>query len=109
VKSAKDTISFSFNIENNGKMDGDEVTQVYIKYPNEDRMPLKELKGFKRVHVVKGGKMNVQFRIPISELQKWDMKQKKWLLYPGKYTLMIGSHSQDIKLQSNLEIKANVK
>jgi beta-glucosidase len=109
VKTTKDTLVFSLTIENTGQMDGDEVAQVYIKYPNEDRMPLKELKGFRRVHVVKGGKINVHFRIPLSELQKWDIKQKKWLLYPGKYTLMIGSHSQDIKLQSNLEIKANVK
>ena len=37
-------IQFAVAIENTGAMDGDEVAQVYIKYPGIDRMPLKKLK-----------------------------------------------------------------
>src|ERR1700744_1759815 len=39
----KDTISVSLNIKNTGKMNGDDVIQAYIKYPQIDRMPIKEL------------------------------------------------------------------
>jgi len=90
-------------------MDGDEVAQVYIRYPSVERMPLKELKGFRRINIQKGAEQIVQFRIPLAELQKWDLKQKKWSLYPGDYTISVGSSSQDIKLNSVVKIKAGIK
>ena len=90
-------------------MDGDEVAQVYIKYPSIERMPLKELKGFKRVHIAKDGEQVVKFYVPVAELQKWDIQQKKWVLYPGDYTISIGSNSLDIKLNSAIKIKPGIK
>jgi beta-glucosidase len=95
-------------IKNAGKMDGDEVVQAYIQYPNLERMPLKELKAFKRISVSKGGEQTVQFKIPLQELQKWDLKKNQWKVYPGDYTILIGSSSQDIKLSSTFKIKPNI-
>jgi beta-glucosidase len=105
VTTLKDTVTFSVVVKNEGKMDGDEVVQAYIKYPNIERMPLKELKGFKRVSVTSGGQKTVQFKIPASELQKWDLKAHGWKLYPGEYTIVVGSSSQDVKLKSTVEVK----
>ena len=90
-------------------MDGDEVAQLYVQYPAVERMPLKELKSFRRVHILKGTEQTVQFLIPAVELQKWDMKQQKWMLYPGDYNVLIGSSSQDIKLNSPLKVKTGIK
>ncbi len=109
INAIKDTLVFSATIKNTGAMDGDEVVQVYVKYPVMERMPLKELKGFKRVEVTKGGEQMVQFYLPVAELQKWDLLQKKWVLYPGDYTIAIGSSSQDIKLSSVIKIKPGIK
>jgi beta-glucosidase len=106
INSLKDTLTFSVVIKNTGKMDGDEVTQVYIQYPNFDRMPLKELKSFKRIFVEKGNSKTVQFKIPLQELLKWDLDQHQWELYPGDYSILIGSSSQDIKLKSGVTVKA---
>ncbi|HEV7330483.1 MAG TPA: fibronectin type III-like domain-contianing protein [Flavisolibacter sp.] len=89
-----------------GKTDGDEVAQVYLQYPAVDRMPLKELKTFQRLTVQSGGKQTIQFAIPLHELQKWDAAQRKWKLYPGSYTILVGSSSQDIRLQSAVTIKS---
>ena len=86
-------------------MDGDEVAQVYIQYPGMERMPLKELRAFRRVHIEKGGETIVRFSIPVEELQKWDLKQNKWVLYPGEYKVLVGSSSQDIRLSSSVQIK----
>jgi beta-glucosidase len=108
VGALKDTLLFSATIKNTGGMDGDEVAQVYIQYPALERMPLKELKSFKRVHIGKGGEQTIQFRIPVTELQKWDLKQQKWMLYPGDYSILIGSSSQEIKLNASLRIKAGI-
>jgi beta-glucosidase len=48
-----------------GSMDGDEVVQAYIQYPNLGGMPLKELKAFKRIFVAKGKGQIVQLKIPL--------------------------------------------
>ena len=89
-------------------MDGDEVVQVYIQYPNFERMPLKELKAFKRISIVKGNEQTIQFKIPLQELEKWDLQQHQWKLYPGDYAILIGSSSQDIKLNSAIKIKTGI-
>lgn len=109
INSAKDTLVFSAVIKNTGTMDGDEVAQVYIQYPSGDRMPVKELKSFRRVNVGKGKEQVVKFRIPAAELQKWDLAQNKWVLYPGDYHIGIGSSSQDIKLDAVIKVKQSIK
>ncbi len=109
LQSSKDTIRFSVNIKNTGAMDGDEVAQVYIQYPDVERMPLKELKAFRRVHIEKNGETTVQFSVPLEELKKWDLKQNKWMLYPGEYKVNIGASSQDMKLTSTFVVRGNQK
>jgi len=94
----KDTLTVTLQVKNTGKMNGDEVVQAYIEYPKIDRMPIKELKGFKRVTVTQDGQQLVTIKIPIAELQKWDLQKHSWMLYPGEYKLMLGSNSQDEKL-----------
>ncbi|ANE50001.1 glycoside hydrolase family 3 N-terminal domain-containing protein [Flavisolibacter tropicus] len=105
IASARDTLSFSVVVKNTGDRDGDEVIQAYIQYPSLDRMPLKELKSFQRLTVQKGKETVVVFRIPVSELQKWDLQQKQWKLYPGNYKIVVGSHSRDEKLVAVLTVK----
>jgi beta-glucosidase len=101
---AKDTLSVTLKVKNTGKMDGDEVVQAYIEYPQIDRMPIKELKGFKRVSISKGNEQLVTIRIPVRELQKWDMSTHSWKIYPGNYKLLLGDNSQDTKLSFNFSI-----
>ena len=93
-----DTISVSIQVKNTGKMNGDEVVQAYIEYPQIDRMPVKELKSFKRVSVNTGADQSITIKIPVKELQKWDMISHSWKVYPGNYKLILGSSSQDQKL-----------
>jgi len=102
---AKDSIFFSVKINNTGRYEGDEVVQVYIKYPAAERMPIKELKAFKRVHVTKAGSAVVDFHIPVSELQKWDIQKHQWKLYSGNYTIVVGADSKDEKLQATVTVK----
>jgi beta-glucosidase len=107
IKTAKDSISFSIKVKNTGQMDGDEVVQVYVEYPTVDRMPLKELKAFKRVHVKAGGETEVQISIPAADLQKWDLATRSWKLYPGTYTIFAGGNSGDKKIVAT--VKAEVR
>ncbi|NJO90433.1 MAG: hypothetical protein HC831_16870, partial [Chloroflexia bacterium] len=44
----------SFDVKNSGGSDGDEVVQVYVSHVgSEVERPVKELKGFSRIHVKK--------------------------------------------------------
>lgn len=103
----KDTLHFAISIANTGSIDGDEVAQAYVQYPPLERMPIKELKAFKRITVGKGTEKEVQFKISLDELKKWDLKEKSWKLYPGVYSVVIGSHSNDTKLTVSFSVRNN--
>ncbi|HEY8784422.1 MAG TPA: glycoside hydrolase family 3 N-terminal domain-containing protein [Mucilaginibacter sp.] len=93
-----DTITTTLQVKNTGKMTGAEVVQAYIEYPNLHRMPVKELKSFKRVSVAKGGVQSITIKIPVKELQKWDIRTHGWKVYPGNYKVIFGDNSRDEKL-----------
>ncbi len=97
-------MSFSIDVINTGKRNGDEVVQVYIKYPPEERMPIKELKAFKRVTVSSNGRRTINFKINTNELQKWDLKNNSWKIYPGEYQIVIASNAADEKLVSTINM-----
>jgi len=101
----KDTIRVVATIANSGTMDGAEVAQAYLQYPSGDRMPLKELKAFRRLWIPSGQSRQLQLSIPVKELQKWDLTTDKWTIYPGKYRIVLGSHSRDEKLSAEFDIK----
>jgi beta-glucosidase len=86
-------------------MDGDEVVQAYIQYPDLERMPVKELRAFKRVTVSRNGSRELTFSIPMTELQKWDLLNKNWKLYKGTYKIILGSHSRDEKLSASFTVQ----
>ena len=100
----EDTIEINTTITNTGNMDAAEVLQAYVEYPNLERMPLKELKYFKRIEIKKGSSENIKIKIPIAELKKWDLKLNAWKLYPGKYKIVLGSNSRDSKAFVQFEI-----
>lgn len=101
---ASDTLTVTVNVKNTGKVNGDEVVQAYIEYPKIDRMPVKELKSFKRVSLAKDKDENVTLKIPVQDLQKWDMTAHKWKIYPGKYKLVLGSNSADEKASIDFNV-----
>lgn len=104
-----DTISFSIVVQNKGDFDGDEVVQAYVEYPDGERMPLRELKAFKRVGLAKGTERIISLQIPVRDLQKWDLKERKWKLYEGEYRIVLGSHSLDRQLETTLRYTASKK
>jgi len=99
-----DTLSITVNVKNTGKMNGDEVVQAYVEYPKLNRMPIKELKSFKRISLAKDNEGSVTLKIPVQDLQKWDMASHQWKIYPGKYKLVLGSNSADEKASLDFNV-----
>lgn len=99
-----DTIVARLNIKNTGKLTGDEVVQGYIQFPNYERMPLKELKFFKRISLLAGQSKRVEAKVAVNELYKWDLSESKWKLYPGKYKLIFGGNSNENSITAEFNI-----
>jgi len=68
------TIQISTTVKNIGKMDGDEVVQLYVINPQDKnkRTPIHALKGFKRIHLKKGESTKVSFTLSPEELALTD-------------------------------------
>lgn len=103
--SKNQTVKIEVKITNTGSMDADEVVQVYIAYPNLERMPIKELKGLTKVKLNAGEEKTVTLTIPVNELQKWDLKTNQWKLYKGDYQLMVSKNANEPILVEGFSIK----
>lgn len=105
VKDKGASYEVSFDVKNTGKMNGDEVSQLYVKFPESDTpTPIKQLKGFKRVSVDAGKTESVIIEVKKENLRSWDEKKEQFITPFGKYVFMIGSSSADIRLNKEVEI-----
>ena len=86
----------SVQVANTGLRPGEEVVQLYVGYPGQEiERPLKELKGFKRVHIEPGEIETVNFEIPIQNLAYYDENAHCWAIESGVYALYVGGSSAD--------------
>jgi len=101
------TVKLSFSVKNGGQRDGDEVAQVYFRRensgPTEARL---SLCGFTRVHVTRGQTTRVSVEIPAARLRYWDTAQKRYVVQSGRYELLIGGASDDIRRRVPVKISA---
>jgi len=101
---AEDSTIIHCNITNTGKMDGDEVVQLYIRDELASvARPVTELKGFQRIHLKAGESKTVSFSILPEMLSMLDINMKK-LVEPGDFRMMIGASCKDIRLRGIIKI-----
>ena len=92
-------------IKNSGTYDGDEVVQLYVRnMDSKEDQPIKSLKGFRRIHIAKGDKTDVTFLLKADDLKYFSVSKNKFTIDPGRYEILIGSSSQDIRLKGILRI-----
>jgi beta-glucosidase len=66
---AGDELTVSVNVKNTGKFSGTEVVQVYVNdIYSSVTTPIRELKGFTRVHLAPGESKTAEIKIPVSDL-----------------------------------------
>jgi beta-glucosidase len=105
IQSAKGNVEVTFDIENAGKVKGDEVVQLYIHDETSSVTTyVKNLRGFNRVSLNPGEKKNISFTLKPEDLMLIN-RENKWIVEPGKFIVMIGSSSEDIKLEGSFFIK----
>jgi len=103
----KDTLKVSFSIKNTGKVDGEEIAQVYVK-DNESTIFREEkaLKGFVKVSLKAGETKQVSVTLDSRSFSFYNTLINDWTVESGEFTIMVGASSRDIKLSQTVKVIA---
>jgi beta-glucosidase len=102
---AGDSLTVTAKITNTGKVAGDEISQLYVEFPQlKVATPIKELKGFSRIHLDPGKSKVVTFSVPYSNLTYWDVDLHKFVVKPGIYKFLVGKSSVELPLSRSVSV-----
>ena len=90
-------ITATITVKNTGNRDADEIVQLYIRdMVASISRPVKELKGFQRIHLAVGESKEVSFEIT-PDMLKFYNADLKHIIEPGDFQIMIGTNSKDVE------------
>jgi beta-glucosidase len=99
------TAEIRCTVRNTGKVAGDEVVQLYL---HDDlasvARPVLQLAGFARVALAPGEEKEVRFRIGREQLALFNASSQ-WVVEPGKWQMMVGASSRDIRLRGEMVVR----
>lgn len=98
-------VRVSVRVRNSGARAGAEVVQLYLQPPPSrvDR-PVKELKGFDRVMLRPGETTTVSFALDRAALSFYDAALHDWVAEPGRFTVLVGASSRDIRAKGEFDL-----
>ena len=102
-------VDISLNVQNIGKVAGEEVVQLYIhdEFASTPR-PIKELKGYQRVMLEPEETRKITFHLPVNQLAFYNVDMNL-VIEAGRIDIMLGSSSEDIRLCGEFEIVGEKK
>lgn len=97
-------VEVAVDVTNSGTRAGDEVVQLYLRddYSSVTTFE-KNLRGFARVPLKAGETQAVRFTLLPEHLALYD-RQNEWTVEPGRFTVMIGASSEDIRLRGSFTV-----
>jgi beta-glucosidase len=97
---AGESVRVEVDVTNTGSRAGDEVVQIYLRDEAASvTRPVKELKKFRRVTLAAGETRTLAFELTPADLSIWNIDMKR-VVEPGKFTVMAGGNSRDLKSAS---------
>ncbi len=99
-----DTVRVSVNVKNTGKIEGDEVVQLYLSNLNATvPVPIRSLQSFKRIHLLPGETKIISLVIPPNAFSVIDNNNKR-VIQPGKFQITVGGGQPDVKIKTNSNV-----
>ena len=97
-------VTVACDITNTGTRAGTAVPQLYLRddYSSVTTYE-KVLRGFARVTLAPGESREVRFTLRPEDLQLFDDNQR-WVVEPGRFTVMVGESSDDIRLNGSFAV-----
>jgi beta-glucosidase len=99
------SVQVAVDVQNSGKVAGDEVVQLYVH--NNDvtaKQPKQQLQGFERITLNPGEKKTVSFSLPAEQLSFWDTNKHAFVVNAGAFDIMVGSSSDDIRQKGSFQV-----
>jgi beta-glucosidase len=91
----QETLTISVDVENTGERAGDEVVQLYVSdVAASVPVPIRQLQGFKRVHLAPGEKKTVSFALTPCQFSLIDAKDRR-VIEPGEFQIAVGGRQPD--------------
>ncbi len=107
---AEESVQVACTVENVGAREGSDVVQLYVGFPpSAVRRPVKELRGFRRVHLQPGQAAEVRFVLEPRDLSFFDEAQQRWVTPAGTYTVMIGADARDVRLVGQFAVREDLE
>jgi beta-glucosidase len=100
-----DTFFVKVAVKNTGARAGEEVVQLYV-HDVESSLPrrYKDLRGFSRVALAAGETKTLTFTLTDRDLACFDDTQSAWIVEPGRFEVLAGASSLDIRQKGTLSI-----
>ena len=91
---ASEMLTVSVEVTNTGKVDADEVVQLYLhqRFGRAAR-PVRELKGFQRVTIPAGETRRVELGLGPAELRYWHALERDWVIDAATFDVWVGGDS----------------
>ncbi|HLN22206.1 MAG TPA: xylan 1,4-beta-xylosidase [Bacteroidales bacterium] len=93
------SLELTIPVTNNGKRDGTEIVQVYVRKYGDTDGPLKTLKGFQRVKLNSGATKEITVVLPRNSFEFYDRSTGKMNVIPGEYEVFYGNSSAEKDLK----------
>ena len=102
---AGEPLAVSVRVTNRGARAGAEVVQVYVRdVASRLPRPPKELKGFARAELEPGASCVARVELGRSAFEYYDPEQRRWVLEPGEFEILVGTSAADIALRAVVQV-----
>jgi beta-glucosidase len=90
-------VTVRVRVRNAGHRQGAEVVELYVRFPPSAGEPPKVLKAFGKMQLAPGRSGTVMLTLHRHDFAVWSTSRHRWVIPAGRYTLMVGSSSRDIR------------
>lgn len=106
-QNANGSVTVTLDVKNTGSREGVEIVQLYTRdLVSSVTTYEKNLRGFARVSLRPDEVKTMSFMLTPADLSLWD-RNMKFVVEPGRFRVMVGASSEDIRLSGEFEILPN--
>ncbi|MBG0827954.1 glycoside hydrolase family 3 C-terminal domain-containing protein [Planomonospora sp. ID67723] len=100
-----DGFEVKVKVTNTGSRAGDEVVQLYTRqHSSRVEQPLRQLRGFERVHLAPGESKAVTFTLKKADLALWDVTRGRFAVEASAHDVLVGSASDRIHQRTTIRV-----
>ncbi|WP_346618469.1 glycoside hydrolase family 3 C-terminal domain-containing protein [Blastococcus montanus] len=104
-----DTATVTVTVTSTGARAGRHVVQVYVAtMAGPVRRPARELRAFRKVSLAPGESRTVSVDLDRRAFAHWDVREDRWLVAPGEYTVQIGRSATDVVAEATVTLAGDV-